>query len=132
MPNVTFVRNGTVTVYATDSQGRVGTYVATYNYGRIVVTHTEDTNVYELYAVNVDGSDSSTKLGGVWKISNNTIADITYDENTKIATVTFSGSGSLRVSCSLVIEVEVANDVVIEYTVELNYDIVHTFVGSGD
>jgi hypothetical protein len=129
---LTFVRNGTVTVYATDSQGRVGTYVATYNYGRIVVTHTEDTNVYEFYAVNVDGSDSSTKLGGVWKISNNTIADITYDENTKIATVTFSDSGSLRVSCSLVIEVEVANDVVIEYTVELNYDIVHTFVGSGE
>ena len=128
---LTFVRNGTVTVYARDSKGRVGTIVISYDYGRIVCSHVEGSNEYQLYCVEVDSADDSIKLSGIWNISNNILAGIDYDDTTKIATITFNDSGSLRVLAKLSIEVQV-NDIVVTYDVEVAYDIVHTYVEDGD
>lgn len=121
---LTFNQVGTVTVYATDSQGRVGALVITYDFATIDVSYTPNTNVYEFSLV---GASNQEKAAGDWYISNNVIASLEVDNDTKVATVTFNSSGTVRISFMITKQIEN-----VTYDVEVYYDIVHTFVGSGD
>ena len=121
---LTFNQVGTVTVYATDSLGRVGALLITYDFATIEVSHVPDTNVYEL---SLDGASSAELESGNWYISNNVIASLVVNNETKVATVTLNSSGTVRVSFKIIKQIEN-----VTYDVEVAYDIVHTYVGDGD